>query len=79
MLASQVMLECLETAKQPYAPRVCCQIKSVKEIDAVVELTSAAFAEEVRGTGLTPVQWQGLEKDHLIDNPALWRHVGMHT
>lgn len=48
----------------------------MREIDAVVDLTATAFADEVRGTGMTSPQWQGLEREHLIDNPALWRHVG---
>ena len=65
-----------------YPQRACSvsqlleQVKSVQEIDAVVDLTANAFADEVRGSGLTSPQWQGLEKEHLINNPPLWRHVG---
>ena len=53
-----------------------CQVKNIREIDAVVDLTATAFVDEVRGTGMTSPQWQGLEKEHLINNPALWRHIG---
>lgn len=48
----------------------------MQEVEAVVNLTAEAFQEEVKGVGLTSPQWQGLEKDHLVNNPELWRHVG---
>ncbi|KAK9814413.1 hypothetical protein WJX72_005555 [[Myrmecia] bisecta] len=43
----------------------------------VVGLTASAFAEEVRGAGLTEAEWVDLETTELERNPGTWSHIGL--
>lgn len=51
-------------------------LQGLSDCEKVVELTAAAFPEEVLGSGLTAGSWRELELEDLVKQAWCWPNIG---